>query len=368
MRRPKIIYLWVTLALASIVLVGLFIQHQLAPPASVLKSMAEQPARLLDLETGQLKVIVPDGYSLVDNQTYKKQSNYLILRKEDNLFLYNRQTQKINGIFNWPQHRLKPTEEAHVYQSITADNQFFIQINRYDPSPQAITTDEEQIYGGPQEPSSTRSYFYDVNARRLTKSSSIPFYYDCLKYDSIHSRFFAWRCQPVIDSRAPLTILNFNNQVIDTIIDGNASDNGEDSVKIIYDGRYFIALSADNWAAQPITVIDPIYDTPTKTSYLVDSSLSSALADRYANSAAISPENQTIAVAHDRSITLLRYDLNNLARHYQTLWEFEYLPTPFITSQSLRYQVNEGIRNVDLRSWKTGQTIPVPNNYELSLL
>lgn len=321
---------------------------------------------LIDIETGETKTFIPQGYTLIDQHEYEAFTPYLILQKEDNLYSFNINDNLLKSIFDAsPGLKLKKNEGVFIYPSITENDQFLLVINNYQPS------EEPEVGIGLPTLLGTRSYFYSAATNKLTSAKNTNLD-GCLEYDSKNQRFFTWPCGEGIGQSAPLSIADLNGNKLKDIITAEEFGLKKDTkgpVGVYYENGYFFAISKGKMAK--IIAVDPKpsdLSEENKETFLVSAPIQAQISEAYPYSVSIAKEQNTIVVGGDNYILLLRYDKEKEIIQSTYLPDNEiYANFLFIHDGKLIYQAKENIKIVDLVSWQVEKSLPSPKGEEITL-
>lgn len=308
---------------------------------------------LKNIDSSEKKEFIPSGYKIIYWYQYDTYPDYLILQKDNQLFSYVVNSQKILKISD-ENSDLKQNEEVFVEPSITEKNKFFIEINKYDPN-------EEPGLGSPS-PISTRSYFFDAKTNTITPATNVNAINlrSCHKYDSKYERFFSWPCGEGVGSQVPLSITDVNGknaQEIVTMEDFNMRDYYSKVTYLNYNNGLFLISDSD---LTKILVVDPKMQNPQKTIYTVDNAVSSKVDEAYTYSKWIDTDNKTIVFGGSDFILFFKYNAQN------QITEMKYFPDEAIYANfifpydgKIIYQSKNDLKIINLATWDVEKTIPL---------
>lgn len=318
---------------------------------------------LINFENGEVQDFIPTGYEIVDQHQYDPLPQFLILKKDNNLFSYEIENELIHKIFTFNDLFLKDNESARLYPSITEKNEFFVVINEYDPN-------EEPGMGLPN-PINTRSYFFDASVNKLAATKDINFD-GCAEYDSKNDRFFSWPCGEGIGSSIPLSILDTNGKKQKEIISlaefGLAEDN-LGPIAVEYNNGLFFALSKGS--VDKIVMVDPKPQEPQKETYTVTENVKTQIKDKsYPYSTAFVESESTFIIGGGSFITLLRSSNNQIIESKTFPEQGLYANFIFPHEDVLYYQSSnaKAVRQIDLSTWQISKTIPIETDEEITII
>jgi hypothetical protein len=330
----------------------------------------EKQYTLVNMDDGQSKPFIPQGYSVVNQHEYSQFPTFLILQKDKNLFSYNVGNGQITNI---PSLALQTNESPNIEPSITEKDKFFIEIVTYPPD------NIDEIGGTP--PTKVRSYFYDATANTLSNKTNLGLenFDGCVKYDSLNQRFFSWPCGEGIGSSAPLSIANYQGKAIKVVLSMQDLGLSNDSfAKLEYNNGLFFGYGGqDN--DQRIIILNPQSVEPTKTVYTINPSVIAAqnkdathsYLDAFNSpySIALSTTNKTIIIGGGYSVLLLHYNEKNQIYEGKDLPDNSlYANFIFPYMGKLYYQSQDGaIKIINLDTWQLQKTIPSSRNEEITL-
>lgn len=316
---------------------------------------------LVDVQSGETKSFIPAGYIIVDQHEYEQLPTYLILQKNNDLVVYNLDSNLLNSIFgSFNDLKLKKDEQAQIYPSITEKDKFFLIINEYKPN-ERFEMDEPI-------PINTRSYTFDASKNKLADASNVNSE-GCREYDSKNQRFFTWPCGEGTGHSIPLSISDMTGKkqrevIMQEEFGLTKDDIGQISVK--YKNGFFLALSND--IITKIIVVDPQLANPTKETYLVREDVQSQMKRAAPYSATIAKNNNAIIVGGNNYMLLLRFDTNKqITQSYYIPDKEIYASFIFSYGGKLYYQAGSNMRVVNLHTWQIEKSIPLKVEEEITL-
>ncbi|NQV00074.1 MAG: hypothetical protein HQ538_04995, partial [Parcubacteria group bacterium] len=153
---------------------------------------------LVNIESEETQEFIPEGYKIIEQYAYQPFTNYLILRKDNNFFLYNIANENIESLSEkYDYFKLAEDEDMRLKPSITEKDKFYIVIYKYDMN--------DGMGMGLIDMISTRSYFLDAQTQEIEEADEIDFG-GCYQYDSKNERFFNWKCDEGIGVSIPLIV------------------------------------------------------------------------------------------------------------------------------------------------------------------
>jgi len=311
---------------------------------------------LVNVQTGEVQSFIPAGYTLLDELSYQMFPTFLILQKEDSLYVYNVESKSISNISSLSDNlKLKKNERVSIHPSITEKDKFIINIDKVDSS-------QVSDFNGLSPVVSTRVYSFDAstNTFATVPTKKID---GCFVYDSKYQRFFSWSCGEQTGSNPSLSIHslkgNVQSQVI-TAADFGISNDG--LVHIEFENGLFFASGGEKDAK--ILVLDPTQTVPTKEVYTTTGDIGSKISNTSIYSINIDRDTNTLIIGSGSYILLLRFDTNKQITQSTYISEKGvYANFVFSNRGKLYYQTNDAIRVVDLTSWQVEKSIPSSGNF-----
>lgn len=323
----------------------------------------------VNVNTGDEKSLIPADYEIVDPHGYKVDPDFLILKKENQLYSFEINTGNIKKI---EKGSLKDSEKVVLHPSISEKGKFYLVINTMKK------VDPPSMYDAV--PVSSREYFLDVNENKLVNANDISLtgvdmYSGCSEYDSEHERFFIWRCGEGIGSAVPLNVYDIKTKNQVEILSGKDFGEDNDYAKLEeYNGSFLAFLQGENNSLE-IVVVDLDLN---KESFVLSEDVRREISnsedpygwgtrDGYSiYSALLVKDKNTIVIGEAQDILLLRFDDNNIIVDHKFISEPKiYANFIFSHGDYLYYESNNQIKILNLNDWNVEKTIsPVSRDGE----
>jgi len=297
---------------------------------------------LTNTETGDTEDLIPAGFELVSPYSYDNYPSTLILKKEDNLYTYNLETEEYLSILNSDDLKLNENEGARIYPSRTSDQDFYLYIYETDPN------GEMGMGGYPLV--NEREYFYSLENNSLSESNfEIHQVGGCIEYDSVNARFLRWYCGEGAGTTLPIVSFDLDGENETELI--STADFGleEDSIEAgaEYNNGQIIAYGKTN--LNQIWTIDFSNKELDIKKYVVNESTSSEITS-HPYSIIQNPGQKAFIIGTANEVHILNYEdleINNLT----TLAENRgYLNFIFSNKDKLYYDssAHPGLTIIDL--------------------
>lgn len=324
---------------------------------------------LVDVQTGAITNFLPKGYSIINSYDYQTFAPFIILQKDNNIYLYDVSDKFIKTIkINSTDLKIEEDEQIEVYPSITENNKFIINIKKlYTPKDDNIKEHDEygysDDYGIRPIVVGSRAYYFDALKNELSIRPGLKSE-GCSSYDSKNQRLFKWTCAEGAPSVAPLYIADLNGNIKEQVIfakDFGILENDLDLIKVKYrDGLFFIsAYRYYKDKNNKIIVIDPTDINISKEIYMINSNFTPQISDDYTHSIGIDKTTNTLVIVSDSQVSLMRFDENKKIIQSSIIKEDElYAFFISIYNGKLYYQSPNSVRIVNLVNWVVEKSIP----------
>lgn len=381
--KKKRIKPFVLVILAALVIVGVFWAGykvgQISQPVEKLVKIQEETAQplqkkiyfgigkgehgvysLVDLLTGVTKEFIPSGYEIVAQHRYEAFSEFLILKKENQLFSYsliNKNLRKIDIEL------LKDSEVTVVFPSISDKSKFYLLIN-----------DTETIEAGlyHYKVIGSRKYFFDAYNNQIQKAGNVKAS-GCYQYDSEHSRFFTWPCGEGIGASIPFKVYNYLTGEEKEVVgfqDFGLDEKGLGLISVCYNNGYFLMIPKNKGDFSKIIVIKPENEIVKKI-YKVTEKVKSELRTNkvYPYSALLVEAKRTIVIGGSNFMLFLHFDnAKKEITNVKYLEEKEvYANFIFTDGEKLYYRSGDKIKIVNLSTQQVEKAIPFEGAEEITI-
>lgn len=310
---------------------------------------------LVDVSTGETKEFIPAGYEIVDQHSYQTYPEFLILKKENQLFSYSLLNKTLSEL---KLETLKDSEKVRLYSSISDKSKFYLVIN-----------DTKEIVGdmGGYEIIGSRKYFFDGNSNQIQNADDVNLpgisnFLTCYEYDSKYSRFFIWPCGEGIGSSVPLLVYDFLTKTQKELVAPQDFGLAKDYIGLVsaeYNNGYFLMIPKSKDKFSKIIIINPTKEI-VKEVYTVSDKVKSELDETYSYSALLVKEKNTIVIGGNHFILLLRFDKSKEIINSKYLQDLEiYANFIFTDGENVYYQagVQDKIRVVNLDAQQVERSI-----------
>jgi hypothetical protein len=305
---------------------------------------------LIDIKTGKSESFLPAGYELVGQNEYQILSPFLIIKKENDLYVYEVSTGEIRPIFAWKEQPLQANEEVVFLQSITDKSNFFITINTFD------SNEQDEFY-----PTviGSRDYVLDAGTNTLTNAKHIDSE-ACTQYDSKNQRFFEFRCTWG-DAWDMLSIIDINGVQKTPVVSEAEKPNGV----VKYSNGLFYVVGTDG-----IIIVDPSQPNITKSVYTASESAASVLKMINPYWVAFDASKKTMIIGMDRSVALLYLENGMITKAKIPKDTATYINFPVVhDGKAYYYSLDDKVLNsIDLDTWEFSNKIPVWSGEAITLL
>lgn len=316
---------------------------------------------LIDIKGEEVKDFIPGGYKIVGQHSYEILTDYLILQKDSNLFLYSVQDEKIDSLTEkYDYFKLAEDEDIRLKPSITEKDKFYIVIYRYKI---------EEMGMGIPEMLSTRSYYLNASNIEIKEANEIEFN-NCYQYDSKNKRFFSWPCGEGIGVSIPLSILDLEGNEQEEIISLQNYGLDEDDVGAVslqYNNGYFLASEKGNLSK--VTVVDAKYSELKKDEYILSDEVKSEIDESYPYSSTIVLNKKTIVIGGSNFMLLLKFDENKQVIESKYIEDKEiYANFIFPYNGKIYYQAKNALRILNLDTWEIEKSFQSEDDEEITLI
>lgn len=319
---------------------------------------------LVDVLTGETKEFIPSGYEIVGQHSYQVYPEFLILKKDNQLFSYSLVNKTLNKI---EVRTLKNSEMVGLSASISDNSKFYLVINDTKEVPYSMIGYE--VIG-------SKKYFFDANNNQIQNADDIELpgvsdFSGCYEYDSKHSRFFVWPCGEGIGTSIPLLRYDLTNKTQKEIVTFQDFELSEDDIGLVaveYNSGFFLTIPKSKNKFSKIIIIDPTKDEIIKETYIIPERVKSELNKTYPYSALLIKQKNIIAIGGDDFILLLRFNNNKEITGSIYLSDPEiYANFSFTDGEKIYYQSKNAIKVINLDSQQIEKTILSETNEEITL-
>ncbi len=317
---------------------------------------------LVDVNTEEEIPFIPEGYSIVSQQSYNQFPTYLILKKNNDYYSYNIETKLLVNIFDkHKEFKPKDGQFAYITSSITEKDKSLVTVYSVDLNSENDGMGESPLID-------PRYYTFDASKNELSQINFVGTN-NCEEYDSKNQRVFGWLCGEGVGNSAPLSIYDLNGKKLSDVITTEEFGLSNDSYMVSVQYANGLFFAHDKSTIAKVITLDPQFVIPKKEIYLADEKVSSQVTDAYPYSNNISKENNTIIIGGGNFILLLRYnDKNQIVETKYLQDKAIYANFTFVNEGKLYYQASNYIQVINLSNWEREKSIPSPRHVEITLI
>ena len=304
----------------------------------------------LNLLTGEISELLPQGYQLVAWPYHDAFPSYLIAKKADRLYRYSVSSKSLTPIvLEGKQIELAKDEFADIQPSITEKDKFILIIIKLDLS-------QVSEFDGSYPSTANTSYSYDASSNKLVKIPDIGYsQYSCRKYDSLNQRYFKWPCGEGVGSATPLTITDMKGKQIKVALDVidlgfTTNQTSEDIYRgriEFHDGLFY----AYNQPMTKVVILDPSSAETTKNFYAIRTTLEPQPSSDYIYNVQLDAPTNTLVIGGNDFIQLIKFDEQDQAVKSRILREKKpfYANFVFLDQGKAYYsRFDKAVRQIDL--------------------